>query len=78
MKNYYKTTDWGLSSYIHSCGFVLESLDRTNPQRVEFCFRYDTGLDAACEEFWNGSARVNPMAFILSQKCLKQRLYNEK
>lgn len=78
MQDLYATSDLGGASHLHCCGFTLEALDRTNPRRVEFCFRRDPGLDEACQAYWSGTARVNPMALLLSQKMLKQRLYDEQ
>ncbi len=76
--NEYSTSDLGCASYLHCCGFTLEALDRENPHRVQFCFRRDPGLDAACQAYFSGEAKVNPMALLMSQKMLKQRLYDEK
>jgi len=78
MQDLYSTSDLGCGSHLHCCGFTLEILDRSDPNRVEFCFKRDEGIDEAIQAYWSGTARVNPMALLMSQKILKQRLYDEK
>ena len=78
MNNLHAISDLGCASYLHCNGYSIEALDRSDPHRVQFCFRRDSGLDESCQAYWSGTARVNPMALLISQKMLKQRLYDAK
>ena len=46
-----------------------------DPKRVVFCFRDTPQLRRTIEDFWNGSARVEPLHLLQTQRLLKQRIY---
>jgi hypothetical protein len=78
MNDEYSTSDLGLSTFLLCSGCKLVALDRSDSSRVQFCFLREHGFDTLCQSYWSGTAKVNPMALLMSQKVLKQRLYDEK
>lgn len=74
--DYFKTSDLCLATYIASCGYVVDSIDRTSATRAEFCFLRDSELDTIVQLFWRKQGQVEPIAFSSIQKELKSRLYN--
>jgi hypothetical protein len=76
MQNLYATSDLAVGAYV-ALYFPVEAIDRSEPQRVQFCFRRSEELDSALEEYWNGAARVSPRAYFASVRDLKHRLYDQ-
>ena len=72
----YATSDLYVSAYL-ALHFPIESLDRSNPRRVQFLFRNEQGLEEAVEAYWNGAAKVSPMALFSSARNLKHRIYDQ-
>jgi hypothetical protein len=73
-ENYYSTSDLALSAAI-SLWYPLESIDKTNPQKVTFLFKRDDELDQLVEAFWRGSLKVDPQAYFNQLKAIKSRIY---
>ncbi len=73
-------SDFTLATFLASQGYVIEYLDRSDPERVQFCFSFDSkeSFMEAMNAFWRGETRVEPKQFHNCQKFLKNRLYNEK
>lgn len=77
MQNLYATSDIAIASYV-ALSFPIETLDRSDPQRVQFCFRRSEKFDAAIEAYWNGEAKVPPRAYFGSIRDLKHRIYDQQ
>lgn len=72
------TSDLPLATTLISLGFTVSHLDRTDGQRVRFCFDRTEELDETVEFFWRGELRIEPKLFCLNQKLLKSRLHEHK
>lgn len=71
----YVTSDFYIAVSLSCLGFRIERLDRTNPNRVVFCFEgEDSEIEKAVTSFWDGSLRLSPSALFSQQKLLKSRL----
>ena len=73
--NEYETSDLGTASYLLTIGHQLLTLNRVNPRRALFIFERTSDIERTVEDFWNGTARVAPLALLQSQKTLKSRIY---
>lgn len=71
----FETTDFCLASTLACIGFLLEKVDRTNPERAIFIFSKNNKLEKAIEKFWRKEMRVDPLAFNAAQRELKNRIY---
>jgi len=80
MENTMKISDFQLASVLLHLGYPLSSLDRTNPERVKFCFDIDEGetIYEAVDAFWKGTLQLEPKSLFMNQKILKTRLLNER
>lgn len=76
INDYYSTSDLALSTAI-SLYYPLEVIDRTNPQKAQFLFKKDEGLDQFVESYWRGELRIEPQTYFNQLKTIKARLYSE-
>ena len=76
-ENYLQFSDFALCSALVALGYKLESLDRTEPQRVIFVFKRSKRLDLTIHKLWQRKLLVEPLAFVEAQKYLKARIYGE-
>jgi len=76
MNNLYKTSDFLTASVLVCLKFPLDSLDRNNPRRVEFCFDDSEDLQIAVKKVFRGEIKVEPREFAMAQKTLKSFLYD--
>lgn len=74
INNLYSTTDLGLAAAL-CLFFVLDSLDKSNPQKVVFYFRRVQNLDEILKQYWIGELRVDPIKYFNQIKIIKTRLY---
>jgi len=68
-------SDFNLSVTLSAVGYRIDSLDFTNPKRVNFCFIPDEGFLNSVEAYWKGELSVEPKKLFAHQKDLKDRLY---
>ena len=77
MKNFYQIPDLNLGATILAVsGINLDSLDRSDPERIRFVFCREEGLDQLLESYWRKELRVEPISFAMAQKYLKNQIYN--
>lgn len=76
--NLFATYDIGLSSVLLSLGFALDSLDKTNPQKVQFIFQRNESLDEAIQLYWAKKLTLEPQILLANLKLLKNRLYSDE
>jgi len=76
MKDIMMISDMPLAVVLSSLGFQLQSLDRTDPARFQFCFKEELGLEDAISAFWRGELRLEPKALFLNHKLLKSRIFS--
>ena len=67
--------DLSLATTLFVSGVKLESLDRSKP-RIQFNFRRVEGLDDLIEAYWRKELKIEPIAFTMAQKFLKNQLFN--
>ncbi len=77
MQNTTQVSDFPLAVTLATLGFQLLEVDRTNPGRVQFCFKLDTKMEETVQAFWRGELRLEPKALFLNHKSLKSRLYSQ-
>lgn len=75
--DYYSTSDLALATTL-SLFYPLEVIDRTNPNKAQFMFKRDAGLDRTVEAFWRGELKVDPQVYFNQLKITKSRLYAER
>jgi len=73
----FATYDLGCSAALIDKGFVLFTLDRTNPRKAQFMFQQTDGIGEAANEYWTGTMQVGARSFFDTLKMLKNRLYSE-
>jgi hypothetical protein len=78
MNDEYAVSDLGVASYLLTGGKTLLRLDRANPRRIQFVFKRTQEIERDVEQYWNGAARVAPLALQLCQKALKARIYSNQ
>ena len=74
--NLYKTSDTALASYLIASGFVLQSIDYTNP-RYEFAFPCSPEIQEHASKYLIGVALINPAVFNKINKKLLRILRNQ-
>lgn len=73
----YATSDFPLATVL-AAFLPLESVDRTQGQRVYFVFKRTGELDALLESYHRRELRIEPQAYYSEIRRLKARLYGEK
>jgi len=72
----YATFDLGCSAALLTAGFLLLTLDRTNPRKVRFIFRREVGIEKVADDFWADRLEQKSRSFWDNIKNLKNRLYS--
>ena len=76
-KDYYPTSDLGLSASLITAGFKLLFLDKSNPKRVLFYFKFTNRIEVTVNHYWSDNLNVNARALFENTKTLKSRIYAE-
>jgi hypothetical protein len=74
MNNLFETSDYHLCVTLCVLGYILVSIDRTNPNRNIFQFKNEQGLQNDVEAFFKGNLRLDPRLVLLQAKLVKNRL----
>ena len=77
LEKFYTSYDLGCAAALVTAGFVLDSLDKTNPRKVQFIFRREAGVEKVVDEYWADRIEVKARAFFDNIKMLKNRIYSE-
>ena len=78
INDYFYTHDLGLATAI-SLFYPLDAIDRTqNPNKAQFVFKREEGLDQLVHSYWNGELKASLLAYFNQLKTVKARLYGEK
>lgn len=72
----YSTSDLFLAATL-TLWFPVESLDKTDPQKVIFNFTEEENLKTTVDAYWSNALQVEPKALLNNLKTLKSRLYQE-
>lgn len=73
----FQTTDFYTAVFLLASGFKLIEIDKSNPRRFSFVFIDQKNRAKLLEDFFNGSARIEPRQFVSSIKELKTLMYND-
>ena len=76
-RNYVYTYDLGAAAALISAGFKLALLDKTNPNKVQFAFEREAGIERVMDDYWADRLEVKARSFFDNLKMLKNRLYSE-
>lgn len=76
-RNYFYTYDLGAAAALVSSGFQLALLDKTNPNKVQFAFTKEAGMERVMDDYWADRLEVKARSFFDNIKMLKNRLYSE-
>jgi len=71
----FQTYDMGCAAGLVSVGFELKSLDRSNPQKVLFCFKYEVDIEEAADDYFVDKLQINARTYFDNIKMLKNRIY---
>lgn len=74
---YYRSYDLGLCAALVSTGFKLASIDKSNPQKVQFVFYKKEGLEDVIDNYWSDRLMIQARSFFDNTKMLKNRIYSE-
>lgn len=74
INDYYSTNDLSLAAVI-SLHYPLWTIDKNNPQKAQFLFKREGGLDDLVEAFWRRELKVEPLAYFQQLKVIKSQLY---
>jgi len=73
---YYRCSDLPLVTFI-SLHYPIDSIDKTNSQRIIFLFKRNQSLDKLIEAYWRRELKVEPQLYFNQLKTIKSRLRNE-
>ncbi len=73
----FSTFDLGLASALFSLGYELKTMDKENPRKIKFIFKYRNGLSKTINNYWNDCLKINARTLFNNQKMLKNRIYSE-
>ena len=74
MKNFFKTSDFGLCVVLSVLGFKLISIDKSNPAKAIFEFEDDGEIQKYSEAYFRGELRLDPRLVLLESRLIKSRL----
>jgi len=74
----FSTTDLSLASTLYYLGFQLKGLQRVSPSKVSFIFEHAPKLNETINKFWRKELKVEPSDFLLMQRQLKSRIYQDQ
>lgn len=75
-KKVWTTYDLGVAAALLCSGYELYSLDRANPRKAMFVFRYAATIDDTANAYIADRLELNARAFFDQLKSLKNRLYS--
>lgn len=76
LNDLYKSTDFSICSVLVYFNHLLDSVDKSDPNRCVFTIRKTADTDQIIENFHNGLILVEPKRFSAIQKEIKGRIYN--
>lgn len=73
---WFRHQDICLVSTLCCYGYVIEAIDRQDPQKVAFLIKRDEKLDELTQNYWTNQLLVEPKSFFNCLKELKTRIHN--
>ena len=74
-KDFFKSSDLSLIGALQLYGYQIETMDRSNPEKIVFIIKRDEELDNLIQAFWSRSLSIEPLAYFESLKNIKSRIY---
>lgn len=74
---FFNTFDLGAAASLVTADFELVTLDKSNPRKVQFVFRWTAGIEKVVDEYWADKLEVKARSFFDNIKMLKNRIYSE-
>lgn len=73
----FRTFDLGLAAALVATGNAVDTLDRSNPSRVQFVFKQTNQLDEMIQAYWaNTPIDLAPQVYFNALKGLKNQIYS--
>lgn len=72
----WETYDLGCSAALVSVGFELIGLNKENPRKAQFIFRWKNNIQQVADDYWADRFEVNARSLFDNIKMLKNRLYS--
>jgi len=73
----FTTFDLGAAAALVHMGFILLTLDRSNPKKIKFVFQKDKQIEESIREYWADTLLIGARGFFDTIKMLKNRIYSE-
>jgi len=73
----FQTSDFYSAVFLLASKYKLIKIDKTNSRRFCFVFQDQENRAKLLEDFFNGTAQVEPRQFVSSIKELKTLMYND-
>lgn len=74
---FFNTFDLGAAASLVTADFELVTLDKSNPRKVQFIFRWTDGIEKIADEYWADKLEIKARSFFDNIKMLKNRIYSE-
>lgn len=75
-ENYFYTYCLSTAAALVQQDYKIESIDKTNPNKVRFIFKRLDGLDETARRHWDDELMVGSQRYFETIKKLKQRIYS--
>jgi hypothetical protein len=75
-QNEFSTTDLGLAVTLITLKYELLRLDKSNPRKVKFIFKYKKNIEKAVEDYFNNKIKLPVLSLFNNLKTLKTRIYS--
>ena len=76
MKDQMMISDMPLAITLITLGFHLETIDRSDRVRYQFCFKRESKMNNLVQAYWSGELRLEPKLLFMNHKLLKSRLHS--
>lgn len=73
--DFFKSSDLSLIAALQLYGYLIDSMDKSNSEKIVFVIKRNDGLDSLIQAFWSRSLRVDPLSYFESLKNIKSRIY---
>lgn len=76
--NFFTTYDLGATAALICSGYELMAVDKRNPSKALFVFRWDDGINETVDDYWADRLEVKARRYFDSLKAVKNKLYSSK
>ena len=76
-QNEFLTFDLGLASVLVVLGYKLLKLDKSNPKKVGFIFKWEKKIEKIPNKYFDDKIKLPTLSLFNSQKNLKNRIYSD-